>query len=177
MGEEVAFDVASDVMAARLASLASSAVCLPVTGVDCAVKVRLPQGMLRRGMLETPVALLRAASILMLGRDYDEETASCADKEEECTSAREPGLPEAQNMEGRAIRHCDAQPNSMQRCDAQQEVSLPRVRVDAHQRSAARGGNLRSEPETHPQIRCQVRCGRGGDGEVGGPDGSATTGS
>lgn len=83
--EEVAFDVASDVMAARLASLASSAVCLPVTGVDCAVKVRLPQGMLRRGMLETPVALLRAASILMLGRDYDEETASCADKEEVCT--------------------------------------------------------------------------------------------
>jgi len=43
------------------------------------VRVQLPQE-LRRGLLETPQALLRAASLLVLGRDYDEASASCADK-------------------------------------------------------------------------------------------------
>lgn len=43
------------------------------------VRVKLSEG-LRRKQREIPSELLRAASVLLLGVDYDEDTATCADK-------------------------------------------------------------------------------------------------
>lgn len=49
------------------------------------VRVSLSEG-LRRKLDEVPVELLRISSLLVLGRDYDEETANCEDKRDAARS-------------------------------------------------------------------------------------------